>query len=107
MIASGKELTTKEVLYVKQIKNNLVSGWLLKKHEFYIVFEFNKIVLTKKGMFVGKCYVYYGIFKFHVMANKLKFNEITLLLTCLSVLMCEMLNLLKFIYVLLSFSASL
>ncbi|XP_031106181.1 uncharacterized protein LOC116010816 [Ipomoea triloba] len=50
----GKELTLKNVLYVPELRKNLVSGSLLNKHGFKMVFESNKVVLSKLGMFVGK-----------------------------------------------------
>ena len=55
-MTSGKELTLKNVLYVPEIRKNLVSGLLLNKHGFRMVFESNTFVLTKSGLFVGKGY---------------------------------------------------
>ena len=37
-----------------------------------MVFEFNKVVLSKLGMFVGKGYVSNGLFKLNVMTIKPK-----------------------------------
>ncbi|RVW85618.1 Retrovirus-related Pol polyprotein from transposon TNT 1-94 [Vitis vinifera] len=51
---SGKELTLTNVLYVPEIRKNLVSGSLLNNHGFRLVFESNKVVLSKSGMYVGK-----------------------------------------------------
>jgi len=51
-----------DVLYVPEMCKNLVSGWLLNKHGFRLVFESNKFVLTKIGMFVGKGYADGGMF---------------------------------------------
>ncbi|XP_075499393.1 uncharacterized protein LOC142537784 [Primulina tabacum] len=53
-MTSGKELTLNNVLYVPDIRKNLVSGSLLNKHGFRIVFESDNVVLLKSGMFVGK-----------------------------------------------------
>ena len=53
-LTSGKELTLNEVLYVPDIRKNLVSGSLLSKHGFRIVFESDKVVLTKSGVHVVK-----------------------------------------------------
>ncbi|XP_021979236.1 uncharacterized protein LOC110875347 [Helianthus annuus] len=36
---SGKELTLSNVLYVPDLRKNLVSGWLLNKFGFHLVFE--------------------------------------------------------------------
>ncbi|XP_073119815.1 uncharacterized protein [Henckelia pumila] len=51
-MTSGKELTLNNVLYMPDIRKNLVSGSLLNKHGFRIVFESDKVVLSKSGMFV-------------------------------------------------------
>ena len=49
-----KELTLKNVLYLLEIRKNLVSRLLMNKHGFYMVFESNTVVLTKNGPFVMK-----------------------------------------------------
>lgn len=49
-----KELTLKNVLYVPEIRENLASKSFLNKHGFHIVFESDKVILSKSGMFVGK-----------------------------------------------------
>ena len=69
-MTSGKNLTLNNVLFVPDIRKNLVSGSLLNKHGFRIVIESDKLVLTKSGMFVGKGYVNDGIFKLNVMSVK-------------------------------------
>ncbi|KAL8090839.1 hypothetical protein AgCh_040053 [Apium graveolens] len=55
-MTSGKNLTLKNVLYMPNIRKNLVSGSLLNKHGFHIVIESDKVILSKSGMFVGKGY---------------------------------------------------
>ncbi|KAD2393513.1 hypothetical protein E3N88_40490 [Mikania micrantha] len=72
---SGKELTLSNVLYVPDIRKSLVSGWLLNKHGFRLVFESDKFVLTKRGMFVGKGYAQNGMFKLNVIAKVENMNE--------------------------------
>ena len=67
-MTSGKNLTLKNVLYVPDIRKNLVSGSLLNKHGFRIVIESDKVILSKSGMFVGKGYVTDGLFKLNVMS---------------------------------------
>ncbi|KAJ9556796.1 LOW QUALITY PROTEIN: hypothetical protein OSB04_011410 [Centaurea solstitialis] len=42
-------------------------GWLLKKVGFKLVFESDKFVLSKNGMYVGKGYAMNGMFKLNVM----------------------------------------
>ena len=44
-ITFGKELTLNIVLYVPEISKNLVSGSLLSKHGFCMVYESDKIFL--------------------------------------------------------------
>lgn len=50
-MTSGKNLTLKNVLYVRDIRKNFVSGSLLNKHGFCIVIKSDKLVLSKSGMF--------------------------------------------------------
>jgi hypothetical protein len=50
------------VQHVPTIKNNLVSGSLLCRDGFKLVFESNKCVLSKYGTFVGKGYDSGGLF---------------------------------------------
>ena len=69
-MTSGKNLTLNNVLYVLEIRKNLVSGLLLKKHGFRMVFEVDKVVVSKLGMFMGKGYVSNGFFKLNVMIVK-------------------------------------
>ncbi|RVW62815.1 Retrovirus-related Pol polyprotein from transposon TNT 1-94 [Vitis vinifera] len=66
-MTSGKELTLTNVLYVPKIRKNLVSGSLLNNHGFRLVFESNKVVLSKSGMYVGKGYMSDGMWKLNVM----------------------------------------
>nr|GEW06247.1 Pol polyprotein [Tanacetum cinerariifolium] len=55
-ITSEKELKLTNVLYVLEIRKNLVSGWLLNKFGFCLIFESDKFVLSKNQMYVGKGY---------------------------------------------------
>ena len=71
-MTSGKNLTLNNVLYVLEIGKNLVSGSLLNKHGFRMVFEADKVVVSKSRMFVGKGYVSNGLFKLNVMTIKPK-----------------------------------
>ena len=66
-MTSKKQLTLNNVLYVPKIRKNLVSGSLLNKHGFCMVFELDKVILSKSGMYVGKGYVSDGLFKLNVM----------------------------------------
>ena len=66
-MTSGKELTLTNVLYVLEIHKTLLSCSLLNSHGFRLVFESNKIVLSKSGMYVGKGYMSDGMWKINVM----------------------------------------
>ena len=66
-IAYGKELTLTNVLYVPEIRKNLVFGSLLNSHGFRLVFESDKFVLSKSGIYVGKGYMSGGMWKLNVM----------------------------------------
>ena len=65
-----KNLTLNNVLYMPEIRKNLVSDSLLNKHGFMMAFEYDKGVLSKLGMFVGKGYVSNELFKLSVMTVK-------------------------------------
>ena len=66
-MTSGKELTLNDVLHVPEIQKNLVSGSLLSKKGFKLVFVSDNFILTKNGMYVGKGYMSNGLFKMNVM----------------------------------------
>ena len=70
-----KELTLNDVLHVPEIRKNLVSGSLLSKKGFRLVFESNKFVPTKSGIYVGKGYMSNGLFKMNVMTIVSNFNN--------------------------------
>ena len=65
-MTSGKKLTLNDVLHVPDIRKNLVSCSLLSKNGFKLVFESDKFVLTKNGMYVGKGYISNGLFKINI-----------------------------------------
>jgi len=60
---SGKTVQLKNVQYVPTIKKNPVSGSLLCRDGYKLVFEFNKYILSKFGMFSGKGYDSGGLFR--------------------------------------------
>ncbi|GJS07095.1 pol polyprotein [Tanacetum coccineum] len=72
---SKKELKLTNVLYVLEIRKNLVSGWLLNKFGFRLVFESDKFVLSKNQMYVGRGYAMNGMFKLNVMVVKNEMNK--------------------------------
>ena len=76
-MTSRKVLTLNNILYVLEIRKNLVSDSLLSKHAFRMVFDPDKVVLTKPGMYVGKGYMSDGMFKLNVMAIVPKISKIS------------------------------
>ena len=65
-LTSGKVLAFNDVLNVTNIHWNLVSVSLLGKAGVRILFDSNKIVLTKNDAFVGKSYCNQGLFMLNV-----------------------------------------
>ena len=62
-------------MYVPKIRKNLVSRSLLNKHGFRMVFESDKVILSKFEMYVGKGYVSDELFKLNVMTIINKNNQ--------------------------------
>ncbi|KZV19365.1 retrovirus-related Pol polyprotein from transposon TNT 1-94, partial [Dorcoceras hygrometricum] len=60
-------LTLIDVLHVPEIRKNLVSGSALVKAGFRLVFESNKFILSKNGVFIGNGYLEDNMFKMNVM----------------------------------------
>ena len=61
-LTSGKTLALNEVLYVSNIRANLVSFTPLGKVGVKVSSESNKIVMTKNNAFVGKGFYNQGLF---------------------------------------------
>ena len=76
---------------VSKIHKNSVFGSLLNKYGFHMVFESNKVILSKSRMYVGNGYVFDGLFKPNVMTTIL-IRIISLLFTCLSLSICDLVN---------------
>ena len=66
---SEKVVTLTDVLHVPEIRKNLVSGPILSKEGFKPVFESDRFILTKAGMYVGKGYLAKGLFKLNVLVT--------------------------------------
>ena len=62
-LTSGKTVQLKNVHHVPSIKKNLISGSLLCRDGYKLVFESNKCVISKYGTFVGKGYESGGMFR--------------------------------------------
>ena len=73
---SRKIVSLTNVCHVPKVRKNLVSGSLLNKHGFKLVFESDKFIISKGGIFVGKGYLYQGMFKLNI--NKIN-NSIYML----------------------------
>ncbi|GJX80743.1 hypothetical protein Tco_0328892 [Tanacetum coccineum] len=58
----GKTITLFNVLYVPKLRKNLVSGPVLNKCGYKQVYEFDKYILSKSGVFVGFEYYNNGMF---------------------------------------------
>jgi hypothetical protein len=58
----GKTVLLKNVQHVPSIKKNIVSGSLLCRDGYKLVFESNKCILSKYETFVRKCYDIRGLF---------------------------------------------
>jgi len=63
--ASGKELALNKLLHVPDILRNLITGSIVSKNGFKMIFEYNKFILIKVGC-VGKGYLVDGFFKANV-----------------------------------------
>ena len=70
----------KTVQHVPTVKKNLVSGSLLCRDGFKLVFESNKCILSKFGTFVGKGYESGGLFRLSLtdVYNKVAYNIINI-----------------------------
>ena len=66
-MTSGKIMALINVLHVLDVHKNLVSGSLLSKNGFKLVFVSDKFALSKNEMYVGKGYLSDGLFKLNVM----------------------------------------
>jgi hypothetical protein len=66
---SEKIVLLKNVQHVPSIKKNLISGSRLMKDGFKLVFESNKVLLSKYGTYVGKGYECGGIFHFSLVST--------------------------------------
>jgi len=66
---SRKIVQLKNMQHVPTINKNLVSGSLLCKDGFKVVLESNKLVVSKHGQFIGKCYNCGGLFRRFVISQ--------------------------------------
>jgi len=69
----GKTLALNEMMHVLNIRANLVSIALLGKFRIKVLFEFDKIVMTKKNVFMGRGYYNHELFVLNI-ANVMNEN---------------------------------
>ena len=65
-LTSGKTLALNDVLYVPDIRANLISVSLLGKAGVKVSFQSDKIVMTKNNVLIGKGYCNQGLFMLNV-----------------------------------------
>ncbi|GKC72484.1 zinc finger, CCHC-type containing protein, partial [Tanacetum coccineum] len=71
--SSGKTITLFNVLYVPKLRKNLVCGPMLNKCGYKQVYESDKYILSKSGVFIG--FGYYNIGMFMLNLNKVLDNS--------------------------------
>lgn len=59
-------LTLREVVYVPEVRKNLMFGGLLNNDCFNMVSEIDKLILSKGGVFVGQGYYCNNMFKLSI-----------------------------------------
>lgn len=79
-MTSEKLLTLNNVLYDLEIRKNLLLGSVMNKHGFKMVFQSDKVISSKSGMYVGKGYKCNGFFKLNVMTIVNKNNATSIYL---------------------------
>jgi hypothetical protein len=72
-LTSGKTVQLKNVQHVPSIRKNLISGFLLCRDGYKLVFESNKCVLSKFGTSIGKGYESRGLFRLSLCENNVKY----------------------------------
>ena len=73
-LSSGKIVHLKNVQHSSSIKWNLISGSLLCRDGYKLVFESNKVVISKFGNFVGKGYESGGLFRLNTVEPNYHLN---------------------------------
>jgi hypothetical protein len=63
----------RNVQHVPSIGKNLISGFLLCRDGYKLVFESNKCVLSKFGTFIGKGYESGGLFRLSLCESNVKY----------------------------------
>jgi hypothetical protein len=68
-LTSRKTLSLKNVQHVPKIKRNLISGSLLCRDGFKLVFESNQFIVSKFCLFIGKGYDNGGLLRLSMFDN--------------------------------------
>jgi len=76
-LTSGKTIQLKNVQHAPAINKNLLSGSLLCRSGYKLVFESNKVVVSKFGAFIGKGYDSGGLFRLSTMDSCYSLNITT------------------------------
>ncbi|GJX21493.1 pol polyprotein [Tanacetum coccineum] len=74
-LTSRKDLVLSDVLHVPNITKNLIYGSILSNKGFKLVFESDKFVITKCGVYVRKGYLDEGLFKLSVVTDDNAINN--------------------------------
>ena len=61
MLIFGKILTLHKVQYISKVRKNLISSSSLIRDDYKMIFESNKIILTKNHIFIGRDYCIWWI----------------------------------------------
>ncbi|KAJ9556907.1 hypothetical protein OSB04_011521 [Centaurea solstitialis] len=69
-----KDLVLSNVVHVPSLTKNLIYSPVLSKKGFKLVFESDKVVITKGGVYVGKGYLHGGLLKLSVVNNDVAAN---------------------------------
>ena len=73
-LSSGKIVHLKNMQHALSINRNLISGSLLCPDGYKLVFESNKVVISKFGKFVGKGYDSGGLFRLNTVEPNFLLN---------------------------------
>ncbi|KAK8988277.1 hypothetical protein V6N11_065872 [Hibiscus sabdariffa] len=71
-LTSDKTLALNNVLYVLALRRNLISGGLLNKADIKLVFEADKLVLSRNGDYIEKGFLNGGLFVIETQLNENK-----------------------------------
>ena len=100
-MTSGRELILNDLLYVPDIRKNLVSCSLLSKNGYKLVIEFDKFVLTKNGMYVSVILLLCDkevAFIYYIVCNFIYFCLVKVYIILQEIYLCLMLYNIELVY---------